>query len=156
MIWKCCYSFLWWGNFHGLTAGNRFTVTHFILLTDVVSTVREILRRGMSVNLYMFHGGSSFGFMAGALSEPSYRALVTSYGWFLHRLCSNTNMWNYTNQKPAPCRMYPDVSINHVSSSVFSDYDAPLSEAGEYTQKYHLLRDLFSRIKSKPGTKVSK
>uniref|UniRef100_A0A669DFG5 Beta-galactosidase n=1 Tax=Oreochromis niloticus TaxID=8128 RepID=A0A669DFG5_ORENI len=67
----------------------------------------EVLRRGMSVNLYMFHGGSSFGFMSGALADPSYRALVPSY-----------------------------------------DYDAPLSESGEYTSKYHLLRDLLSRYKN--------
>lgn len=57
----------------------------------MVSTVREILRRGMSVNLYMFHGGSSFGFMSGALADPSYKALVPSYGWFLCVLCSVTN-----------------------------------------------------------------
>lgn len=57
----------------------------------MVSTVREILRRGMSVNLYMFHGGSSFGFMSGALAEPSYKALVPSYGWFLCLMCSVTN-----------------------------------------------------------------
>ncbi|XP_069003173.1 beta-galactosidase-1-like protein 2 [Embiotoca jacksoni] len=82
-----------WGNLH-----------HVLPPEDMVSTVREILRRGMSINLYMFHGGSSFGFMSGALANPSYRALVPSY-----------------------------------------DYDAPLSEAGEYTQKYHLLRDLLSR-----------
>ncbi|XP_047463832.1 beta-galactosidase-1-like protein 2 [Mugil cephalus] len=82
-----------WGDLH-----------HLLPPEDMVSTVREILRRGMSVNLYMFHGGSSFGFMSGALADPSYRALVPSY-----------------------------------------DYDAPLSEAGEYTPKYHLLRDLFSR-----------
>lgn len=53
----------------------------------MVSTVREMLRRGMSVNLYMFHGGSTFGFMSGALSEPSYKALVPSYGWFLCVIC---------------------------------------------------------------------
>lgn len=34
----------------------------------------------------------------------------------------------------------------------FSDYDAPLSEAGEYTPKYHLLRDLLSRFNS--GLKI--
>lgn len=39
---------------------------------------------------------------------------------------------------------------------MFSDYDAPLTEAGEYTQKYHLLRDLFSRFKSKLCTKFKK
>ncbi|XP_041657884.1 beta-galactosidase-1-like protein 2 [Cheilinus undulatus] len=82
-----------WGELH-----------HVLPPEDMVSTVREILRRGMSVNLYVFHGGSSFGFMSGALAEPSYRALVPSY-----------------------------------------DYDAPLTEAGEYTPKYHLLRDLLSR-----------
>ncbi|XP_030294242.1 beta-galactosidase-1-like protein 2 [Sparus aurata] len=82
-----------WGELH-----------HVLPQEDMVSTVREILRRGMSVNLYMFHGGSTFGFMSGAVVDPSYKALVPSY-----------------------------------------DYDAPLSEAGEYTPKYHLLRDLLSR-----------
>lgn len=57
----------------------------------MVATVREILRRGMSVNLYMFHGGSSFGFMSGGLDEPSYKALVPSYGQFLWVMCSITN-----------------------------------------------------------------
>lgn len=57
------------------------------LLSDMVSTVREILRRGMSVNLYMFHGGSTFGFMSGAVVDPSYKALVPSYGWFLLLMC---------------------------------------------------------------------
>ncbi|XP_056451357.1 beta-galactosidase-1-like protein 2 [Gadus chalcogrammus] len=85
-----------WGDLH-----------HVLAPEDMVSTVREILRRGMSINLYMFHGGTSFGFMSGALGIPSYKAIVPSY-----------------------------------------DYDAPLSEAGEYTPKYHLLRDLFSRYNS--------
>lgn len=34
----------------------------------------------------------------------------------------------------------PAVLIAHY----LSDYDAPLSEAGDYTTKYHLLRNLFS------------
>ena len=38
---------------------------------------------------------------------------------------------------PAP---EPAVLIAHY----LSDYDAPLSEAGDYTTKYHLLRNLFS------------
>ncbi|KAM7374831.1 hypothetical protein PAMP_007468 [Pampus punctatissimus] len=58
-----------WGNLH-----------HVLPPEDMVSTMREMLRRGMSVNLYMFHGGSSFGFMSGALADPSYKALVPSYG----------------------------------------------------------------------------
>ncbi|KAG1970182.1 beta-galactosidase-1-like protein [Pimephales promelas] len=81
-----------WGGLH-----------HSFPAEDLIAVVREILRRGMSINLYMFHGGTNFGFMNGALANPSYKALVTSY-----------------------------------------DYDAPLSEAGDYTPKYHLLRDLLS------------
>lgn len=46
----------------------------------MVSAVRELVSQGLSVNLYMFHGGSSFGFMTGALEDPSYKALVPSYG----------------------------------------------------------------------------
>uniref|UniRef100_A0A8C1TK99 Beta-1,3-glucuronyltransferase 1 (glucuronosyltransferase P) b n=1 Tax=Cyprinus carpio TaxID=7962 RepID=A0A8C1TK99_CYPCA len=83
-----------WGGLH-----------HSLPAEDLVAVVREILRRGMSINLYMFHGGTNFGFMNGALANPSYKALVTSY-----------------------------------------DYDAPLSEAGDYTPKYHLLRDLLSNF----------
>ncbi|XP_029704360.1 beta-galactosidase-1-like protein 2 isoform X1 [Takifugu rubripes] len=83
-----------WGELH-----------HVLPPEDMVSAARELVSQGMSVNLYMFHGGSSFGFMTGALGEPSYKALVPSY-----------------------------------------DYDAPLSEAGEYTPKYHILRDLLSRF----------
>lgn len=60
------------------------------MLPDMVSTVREILRRGMSINLYMFHGGSTFGFMSGALTSPSYRALVSSYGWSFCVVCCAT------------------------------------------------------------------
>ncbi|KAF3706739.1 Beta-galactosidase-1-like protein 2 [Channa argus] len=95
----------WTGwDLYVLKESSLFAVNMLNLLSDTVSTVREILRRGMSFNLYMFHGGSSFGFMSGALGHPSYKSLVSSY-----------------------------------------DYDAPLTEAGEYTPKYHLLRDLFSR-----------
>ncbi|XP_072515257.1 beta-galactosidase-1-like protein 2 isoform X3 [Salminus brasiliensis] len=82
-----------WGDLH-----------HSFPAEDLVAVVRESLRQGMSINLYMFHGGTNFGFMSGASTHPSYKALVTSY-----------------------------------------DYDAPLSEGGDYTPKYHLLRDLFSR-----------
>nr|XP_061801520.1 beta-galactosidase-1-like protein 2 [Nerophis lumbriciformis] len=86
-----------WGELH-----------HVLPPEDAISTVIQILRLGMSINLYMFHGGSSFGFMSGGVAEPYYKALVTSY-----------------------------------------DYDAPLSEAGEYTQKYHLLRNVFTEFHSK-------
>ncbi|XP_036381528.1 beta-galactosidase-1-like protein 2 [Megalops cyprinoides] len=82
-----------WGDLH-----------HLFPAEDMVAVVRKILKQGMSINLYMFHGGTNFGFVSGALATPSYKALITSY-----------------------------------------DYDAPLSESGDYTPKYHLLKDLFNR-----------
>ncbi|TSV15276.1 Beta-galactosidase-1-like protein 2 [Bagarius yarrelli] len=87
-----------WGDLH-----------HVFSVEDMIAVVREVLRRGMSINLHMFHGGTNFGFMSGAVSNPSYKALVTSY-----------------------------------------DYDAPLSEAGEYTPKYHLLKEIFARYSNDP------
>ncbi|AWO99390.1 putative beta-galactosidase-1-like protein 2 isoform 2 [Scophthalmus maximus] len=83
-----------WGNLH-----------HVYSAEDMIPVVTDILKLDMSINLYMFHGGTNFGFMNGAFAVgiPAPKPMVTSY-----------------------------------------DYDAPLSEAGDYTSKYHLLRNLFS------------
>lgn len=83
-----------WGDLH-----------HVFPAEDMVAVVTEILKMDISINLYMFHGGTNFGFMNGALNDglPFPKPMVTSY-----------------------------------------DYDAPLSEAGDYTTKYRLLRDVFS------------
>uniref|UniRef100_A0A8C0GE97 Beta-galactosidase n=1 Tax=Chelonoidis abingdonii TaxID=106734 RepID=A0A8C0GE97_CHEAB len=40
----------------------------------------EVLKTGASINLYMFHGGTNFGFMNGALDSDEYKPDVTSYG----------------------------------------------------------------------------
>ncbi|XP_033833057.1 beta-galactosidase-1-like protein 2 [Periophthalmus magnuspinnatus] len=83
-----------WGGLH-----------HVFPAEEMVAVVTEILKMDMSINLYMFHGGTNFGFMNGALAVgiPSPKPMITSY-----------------------------------------DYDAPLSEAGDYTTKYRLLRNVFS------------
>ncbi|KAM6933824.1 beta-galactosidase-1-like protein 2 [Xenentodon cancila] len=89
-----------WGDLH-----------HVYSAEDMIPVVTEILKQGMSINLYMFHGGTNFGFMNGALAVgiPAPKPMVTSY-----------------------------------------DYDAPLSEAGDYTTKYHLLRNLISHYHNEP------
>jgi len=46
----------------------------------MVNTVASILKLGASINLYMFHGGTNFGFMNGALKTDEYKSDVTSYG----------------------------------------------------------------------------
>uniref|UniRef100_A0A3Q1JGZ8 Beta-galactosidase n=1 Tax=Anabas testudineus TaxID=64144 RepID=A0A3Q1JGZ8_ANATE len=91
-----------WGEHH-----------HVFRAEDMLPVVSEILERGVSINLYMFHGGTSFGFMNGAMDFGTYKPLVTSY-----------------------------------------DYDAPLSEAGDCTTKYQLLRNLFSQYHNVPLPEV--
>ncbi|XP_062894815.1 beta-galactosidase-1-like protein 2 [Mobula hypostoma] len=78
--------------------------THHIYREGILNTIEALLNKGVSINLYMFHGGTNFGFMNGAQDFGTYIADVTSY-----------------------------------------DYDAPLSEAGDYTDKYMQIRKLYSK-----------
>ncbi|XP_072309834.1 beta-galactosidase-1-like protein 2 [Eucyclogobius newberryi] len=93
-----------WGDLH-----------HVFPAEEMVAVVTEILKMDMSINLYMFHGGTNFGFMNGALAVgiPSPKPMVTSY-----------------------------------------DYDAPLSEAGDYTTKYRLLRNVLSHYHTQDLSKM--
>uniref|UniRef100_A0A3B4G4V6 Beta-galactosidase-1-like protein 2 n=1 Tax=Pundamilia nyererei TaxID=303518 RepID=A0A3B4G4V6_9CICH len=92
-----------WGGLH-----------HVYTAEEMIPVVTKILKLDMSINLYMFHGGTNFGFMSGAFAVGL----------------------------PAPEPM--------VTTHYLSDYDAPLSEAGDYTNKYHLLRNLFSHYHTQP------
>ena len=66
-----------WGERHHLSMGG--------LPTSLLSqwALDKILTSGASVNFYMFHGGTNFGFMNGANLFPwtGYRADVTSYDY---------------------------------------------------------------------------
>ncbi|QGH36118.1 beta-galactosidase [Gracilibacillus salitolerans] len=68
---------------------------------EVANEFETMLQQGASVNFYMFHGGTNFGFYNGANHIENYEPTVTSY-----------------------------------------DYDAPLNEYGEPTEKYFLIRDV--------------
>ncbi|KAG5837162.1 beta-galactosidase-1-like protein 2 isoform X1 [Anguilla rostrata] len=60
-----------WGDLH-----------HVFPTENMLAVVTEILKQDMSINLYMFHGGTNFGFMSGALAlNPSPRGMVTSYDY---------------------------------------------------------------------------
>uniref|UniRef100_A0AAZ3R061 Glycoside hydrolase 35 catalytic domain-containing protein n=1 Tax=Oncorhynchus tshawytscha TaxID=74940 RepID=A0AAZ3R061_ONCTS len=87
-----------WGDLH-----------HVFAAEDMVAIVTETLKQDASINHYMFHRQTNFGFMNGAfaIATPMPKPMVTSY-----------------------------------------DYDAPLSEAGDYTTKYTLLRNVLSRYHS--------
>ncbi|KAM9768820.1 LOW QUALITY PROTEIN: beta-galactosidase-1-like protein 2 [Dama dama] len=83
---------------------------HYILdSSEVLNTVSAIVEAGSSINLYMFHGGTNFGFIGGAMHFQDYKPDVTSY-----------------------------------------DYDAVLTEAGDYTAKYTRLREFFGSMSGAP------
>ncbi|MDG4856886.1 beta-galactosidase [Streptomyces sp. T-3] len=73
----------------------------------------EILATGASVNFYMFHGGTNFGFTNGANDKHTYRPTVTSY-----------------------------------------DYDAPLDEAGDPTEKFTAFRKVMAKYGPVPAESV--
>lgn len=66
---------------------------------ETAGQLEQMLRDGGSVNLYMFHGGSNFGFTNGANHDGCYQPTVTSY-----------------------------------------DYDCPVSECGDLTEKYFAIK----------------
>ena len=81
---------------------------HTTSAKDYAGVVDDMLKRG-SLNMYMFIGGTSFGFTSGANHYDKYWPQVTSY-----------------------------------------DYDAPLSECGDTTEKYFALREVISKYVEEP------
>ncbi|XP_018585181.1 beta-galactosidase-1-like protein isoform X2 [Scleropages formosus] len=78
--------------------------------TEKVSNMLgEMLSMGASVNMYMFEGGTNFGYWNGADYDTRYRSVVTSY-----------------------------------------DYNAPLSEAGDPTDKLLAIREVIKKFRDIP------
>ncbi|MFG2978173.1 beta-galactosidase family protein [Streptomyces sp. NPDC048331] len=77
---------------------------------EAAQELDDLLATGASVNFYMFHGGTNFGFMNGANDKHTYRPTVTSY-----------------------------------------DYDAPLDEAGDPTEKYAAFREVIAKYAPVPA-----
>lgn len=87
--------FDWWGTKH-----------HTVPAEKYVNRLDSVLAAGISINMYMFHGGTTRGFMNGA---------------------------NYNDQSPYE----PQISSY--------DYDAPLDEAGNATEKFMKFRTVIQK-----------
>ncbi|MFE6965636.1 beta-galactosidase family protein [Agromyces sp. NPDC057679] len=59
-----------WGEIHHVTSAE-----------DSARELDEMLAAGASVNIYMFHGGTNFGFTSGANDKGTYRSIATSYDY---------------------------------------------------------------------------
>ncbi|XP_013366438.1 PREDICTED: beta-galactosidase-1-like protein 3 [Chinchilla lanigera] len=82
---------------------------YYISANEVEHTVYTFIKNRMSFNVYMFHGGTNFGFMNAASFMGKHMGVVTSY-----------------------------------------DYDAVLTEAGDYTEKYFKLQKLLGSVSAIP------
>ncbi|SMF90826.1 beta-galactosidase [Paenibacillus uliginis N3/975] len=71
---------------------------------DVAGVLDEMLEQGASINMYMFHGGTNFGFYSGANHIAKYEPTTTSY-----------------------------------------DYDAPLTEWGDKTEKIDAVQKVLAK-----------
>lgn len=61
---------------------DRWGGTHVTRSTaDAAADLDRLLAAGASVNIYMFHGGTNFGFTNGANNKGTYRPSVTSYDY---------------------------------------------------------------------------
>lgn len=87
--------FDWWGTRH-----------HTVPAADYTNKLDKILGAGISINMYMFHGGTTRGFMNGAN-------------------CYDTGFYE------------PQISSY--------DYDAPLDEAGNATEKFMAFRNVIRK-----------
>ncbi|MEV8437909.1 glycoside hydrolase family 35 protein [Actinosynnema sp. NPDC051121] len=59
-----------WGSHHHTTSA-----------ADSAAELDALLAAGASVNLYMFHGGTNFGFTSGANDKGTYQPTITSYDY---------------------------------------------------------------------------
>lgn len=75
---------------------------------DIEQDLIYMLENDISINFYMFHGGTNFGFMNGANYQDGQRCTVTSY-----------------------------------------DYDAILTESGDLTEKYYLIKNTLKKYEQK-------
>lgn len=87
--------FDWWGTKH-----------HRVAPESYATELDSVLASGLSINMYMFHGGTTRGFMNGANYKDStpYEPQISSY-----------------------------------------DYDAPLDEAGNPTEKFKIFRSVIAK-----------
>lgn len=98
----------------------------------VTASLRELLSAGASVNLYMFHGGTNFGFMNGANDGPNHDQVY----------------------KPDITRSLNEITAVRLTLCSY-DYDALLTETGEITTKYLQVKALLSEFFPTPPLGIS-
>ena len=94
---------------------------------DFEKNIRQFIEMGASFNDYMFFGGTNFGFMNGA------NTYTDDFGYF------------------GGANVFHDVNPNtYLPTQTSYDYDAALTEWGDYTEKFYIMRNLVQAAENKP------
>uniref|UniRef100_A0ABI7XP96 Beta-galactosidase n=1 Tax=Felis catus TaxID=9685 RepID=A0ABI7XP96_FELCA len=71
LLFSLCYSLDGWGAVHNtLDSHSEYSLE-----------IRDMFNYSFSLNFYMFHGGTNFGFMGGSAVLDNYLPMITSYGY---------------------------------------------------------------------------
>lgn len=111
---------------------------------SVASTLRTMLDKNFNVNFYVYFGGSNFEFSSGM-------CIFFYFSWI--------NFSFVLNNLPSGLRSNPLLLISYLSHFLGAnydtnylpditsyDYDAPLSESGDPTEKYYVIRNILSEV----------
>ena len=113
----------WGGNYTHWGNDQCYTCSN----EDFAKNMRQFVEMGASFNDYMFFGGTNFGFMNGA------NIFVNDFGYL-----GVPNVFHAKN----PSALLPTMTSY--------DYDAALTEWGDYTEKFFIVRDLLEKENGAP------
>ncbi len=120
---------------------------------DAANELKEILDLG-SVNIYMYHGGTNWGFYNGANYYDEVEPQITSYDYdaLLTEWGEKTEKYNAFREVISEYKkgFYNGANYyDEVEPQITSyDYDALLTEWGEKTEKYNAFREVISEYKN--------
>nr|CAD7456008.1 unnamed protein product [Timema tahoe] len=128
------YFDFWFDKFHHNTTTEKY-----------LSDIEAILRYPAAINLYMFHGGTNFGFLAGAY-DVDIRPVSTSYDVLAlmgTALVLMEHKASFPWLRDVPRLIILAECLCMVGT--VNNYDAPLSESGDYTEKYNRTAPLIAK-----------
>lgn len=123
----------YWGSPHNKVSANVSA-----------SSLDAILSLGASVNVYMAHGGTNFGFEAGA-NAPPFQAGTKQKS---KQVCTTDIFSTCSPQKQVKkqnSNEFVKPNLIKFSEPTSYDYDAPISESGARTEKYYALQEVIHR-----------
>lgn len=109
---------------------------------ETAQCIDQMLEMGASINLYMFHGGTNFGFCNGANDDGAYQPTVTSYDFDALLNQAGDRTAKYEAIRDVLERRFGQAPCGSISDAEKAAYGAcPLTEAADLLSQYPRLSD---------------